>query len=342
MIANPGMAETLSLIAAEGADVFYRGRIAQAIDADMKAGGGLLSADDLAAYETRSHAPLWGDYRGHAFSTNYPPGGGIMLIEMLNILEPFDLAAIGHNTPEYIRIVAEAMKIATVDKDTHVGDPDFVDIPIARLKDKAYARTRADEIEAGAVAHVERLGIPEAQKTTHLSVLDHAGNAVSMTHSLGMMSGVITDGLGFMYNGCMGVFDPRPGRAGSIAPGKSRFSSICPTILFDDGKPALIIGAPGGTQIAIGVLQVILNVIDFAMPIDRAVLAPRFSATSDVIAVSPRIPRYAYAPLEQRGYAFARSPYSYDFASVHALRIEDGTVAGAADIPYGGGMALIV
>ena len=156
------------------------------------------------------------------------------------------------------------------------------------------------------------------------------------------MSGVITDGLGFMYNGCMGVFDPRPGNAGSIAPGKSRFSSVCPTILFSDDKPALIIGAPGGTQIAIGVLQVILNVIDFSMPIDKAVREPRFSATSDAIDVSPRIPRYVYAPLETLGYKFRRSPYSYDFASVHALRVEDGQVSGAADILYGGGMALTI
>ncbi len=341
IIKNPDMADTLSLIAEQGSDIFYHGDIAASIDTDMRANGGLLSAQDLANYETQSMEPLWGAYRGYSFATNHPPGGGIMLVEMLNILENFDLKALGHNAPEYIRVVSEAMKIATVDKDDHVGDPNFVDIPVDRLTGKAYGKKQADGIRRGDIKHVERLGIPESQKTTHISVLDHAGNAVSMTHSLGMMSGVITDGLGFMYNGCMAVFDPRPGHAGSIAPGKSRFSSVCPTILFDGGKPALIIGAPGGTQIAIGVLQVILNVVDFAMPIDQAIREPRFSATSDVIDVSPRIPRYVYAPLETSGYEFRRSPYSYDFASVHAIQVKDGQVSGAADIPYGGGMALV-
>ncbi len=342
IIKNPDMSKTLSLIAEQGPDVFYLGDIARQIDADMKANDGLLSARDLADYETETKEPLWGNYRGHSYSTNHPPGGGIMIVEMLNILENFDLKALGHNTPDYIRVVSEAMKIATADKDNHVGDPNFVDIPVDRLTGKDYAAEQAGQIKKGVKQHVERLGIPESQKTTHISVLDSSGNAVSMTHSLGMMSGVITEGLGFMYNGCMGVFDPRPGHAGSIAPGKSRFSSVCPTIVFDDnGKPSLIIGAPGGTQIAIGVLQVMLNVIDFDMPIDRAIRAPRFSATSDVIDVSPRIPRYVYESLEGMGYEFRRSPYSYDFASVHALRVKDGQVSGGADIPYGGGMALV-
>ncbi len=342
LIKNPDMAHSLSLIADQGSEVFYRGQIAQAIDADMRANGGLLSANDLADYKTKSEQPLWGQYRGYDYSTNHPPGGGIMLVEMLNILENFDLQAMEHNSPEYIRVVSEAMKIATADKDKHVGDPNFVDIPIERLTAKSYASGQAERIRSGEKQHVARIGIPESQKTTHISVLDKEGNAVSMTHSLGMMSGVITEGLGFMYNGCMGVFDPRPGHTGSIAPGKSRFSSVCPTIVFDEGEPALIIGAPGGTQIAIGVLQVILNVLDFDMPIAEAIHQPRFSATSNVIDVCSRIPRYHYAPLQKQGYEIRRSPYGYDFASVHAIRLKDGELSGAADILYGGGMALIV
>ncbi len=340
VIRNSDMAATLSRIADGGADVFYHGDIAQTIDADMKAHGGLLSAVDLADYETVTGEPLWGSYRGLSFSTNRPPGGGIMLIEMLNILENFDLAAMGHNSPDYMRVVAEAMKIATSDKDNFVGDPRFVDVPVDRLTDKAYAAGHAEAIERGEIAQVERLGLAESAGTTHISVADAHGNAVSVTHSLGMMSGVVTDGLGFMYNGCMAVFDPRPGRAGSIAPGKARFSSVCPTIVFQNGEPWLILGAPGGTQIAMGVLQVMLNVIDFGMSVQEAVLAPRFSATSDAITVTARIPRYAYASLEERGYPIARSPYSYEIASVHALKKVDGKWTGAADIPYGGGMAL--
>jgi len=340
VIRNPGMAATYQSIADQGADVFYEGDIAATIDADMRSHGGLLSARDLEAYRTVHGEPLWGSYRGMRFSTNRPPGGGIMLVEMLNILENFDLAAMGHNSPDYMRTVAEAMKIATSDKDNFVGDPAFFDVPVDRLTDKDYAAGHAKAIERGDVARVERLAIRESAGTTHISVVDRMGNAVSMTHSLGMMSGVITDGLGFMYNGCMAVFDPRPGRAGSLAPGKARFSSVCPTILFSGDEPYLIVGAPGGTQIAMGVLQVILNVVDFGMGVQEAVLAPRFSATNDNITVTARIPRYAYADLEERGYRVVRSPYSYEIASVHALKREDHGWTGSADIPYGGGMAL--
>ena len=344
-VRNPDLADCYERIAAQGADVFYHGDMAAQIDRDMRENGGVLSAADLAAYRTSRLEPLWSSYRGFRLATNHPPGGGLMLIEMLNILEAFDLAAFGHNSPDYMRVVSEAMKIATSDKDRLVGDPAFVEVPVERLTSKTYAAERAEAIKRGTQHRVARLGLPEraeSSRTTHLSVLDGDGNAVSMTHSLGMMSGVITEGLGFMYNGCMAVFDPRPGHAGSIAPGKSRFSSICPTILFDDDQPALILGAPGGTQIAMGVLQVILNVVDFGMPVETAVRAPRFSATSDAIDVCARIPRYAYSDLEALGYQLRRSPYSYDFASVQAIRIENGIPSGGSDMVYGQGMALAV
>ncbi len=342
ILRNPDYAASLERIAAAGPDVFYRGAIGRAIADDMAANGGLLSIADLEAYETVPGQPLRGSYRGFDIATNRPPGGGVMLLEMLHILENFDLAAMGHNSPDYIRTVAEAMKIATSDKDAHVGDPAFVDVPLDRLLSKDYARERAGGIERGEVWHVERMGGPEPEHTTHLSVIDREGNAVSMTHSLGMMSGVIPPGLGFMLNGCMGVFDPRPGRAGSIAPGKARFSSICPSILFKDGRPWLVIGAPGGTQIAMGVLQAILNAVDFGMPVTEAVIAPRFSATSDAIDVSNRISRHTGRALEAMGYAVIRSHLSYAFASVQAILIEDGVPSGASDITYGGGMALAV
>ncbi|MBC8241992.1 MAG: gamma-glutamyltransferase, partial [Alphaproteobacteria bacterium] len=230
----------------------------------------------------------------------------------------------------------------TSDKDNFVGDPNFVDVPVERLTSKAYGAKLAAAIEGGEIAHVERLqGARESANTTHMCVIDGAGNAVSMTHSLGMPSGVITDGLGFMYNGCMGVFDPRPGRAGSLAPGKGRFSSLCPTIVLRDGEPVLVIGAPGGTQIAMGVLQGILNVLEFDMSPLEAVSAPRFSATSDPIDVSNRIPRAVTDQLAGQGYEIIRSAHSYPFASVHAIGIADGHWRGGAD-PNRDGMALLV
>lgn len=339
-VANPDLATTLRRIARHGADIFYRGEIAEQIDADMKANGGLLSIEDLRRYETVCGDPLSGTYRGNEVFTNRPPGGGIMLLEMLNILEQFDLAALGHNSTEYMRTVCEAMKAATSDKDRFVGDPAFVEVPVERLTSKAHAQAIANRIKAGERMHVERLDGPqEPADTTHVAVVDAAGNCVTMTHSLGMPSGVITDGLGFMYNGCMGVFDPRPGRAGSIAPGKSRFSSVCPTIVMRDGQARLVIGAPGGTQIAMGVLQATLNVLDFDMPMDRAVSVPRFSSTSDLIDICNRIPDYVVDPLRADGYEVVRSPLTFHFAAVHGIRIDEGALSGGAD-PGHDGVAL--
>lgn len=342
VVKNPDLGNVLALIARDGADVFYRGEIAAAIDDDMRARGGLLSAEDLLEYETIWRDPLWGGYRGKRIATNNPPGGGIMLVQMLNILESFDLRGIGHNTAEYVRVVAEAMKLATIDKDAFVGDPAFVDIPLSRLTAKDYAAGLADGIRAGRQAHVPRMQLPaEPKDTTQISVADTDGNIVSMTHSLGMPSGVISPGLGFMFNGAMAVFDPRPGRAGSLAPGKSRFSSLCPSILFADEKPFMVIGAPGGTNIAMGVLQAILNMIDFGMLPVEAVSAARFSATSDRIDVMNRLSRTVTDDVATMGYEIVRSPLSYGVAAVHALLKRDGIWVGGAD-PGHDGMAVVV
>jgi gamma-glutamyltranspeptidase/glutathione hydrolase len=336
-VVNRDYGQTLRAISKGGADAFYSGEIAQAIAEDMKENEALLGIEDLKAWKTTHNAPLWGDYRGWRVSSNRPPGGGVMLIEMLNILENFDLAAMEHNSTEYVRIVSEAMKRATIDKDAHVGDPKFVDVPIERLNSKAYAKTMADEIKRGVKARVPRFNSGAVSKdTTHISVIDKDGNCFTMTHSLGMPSGVVTPGLGFMYNGCMGVFDPRPGRAGSIAPGKARFSSVVPSIVFRGGKPELIIGAPGATQIAMGVLHATLNALDFDMTMVEAVSAPRFSATSDIIDVSNRIPWRVERELQARGYEVARNPYTFGFAAVHAIRVHSDGLDGGADPGHDG------
>lgn len=343
LIKNPDLGRTLRRIAEGGSDVFYKGDIAEEIAQDMAANGGLLSLEDLNTYETKKLDPIWGEYRDHKISTNSPPGGGLMLLEMLNILGNFDLATVGHNSTDYIQIVAEVMKRATTDKDAHVGDPDFIHVPLKELLSREHAQSHANRIKAGEVHHVTRYQRAEESKdTTHISVIDDMGNAVSMTHSLGMPSGVISPGLGFMFNGCMGVFDPRPGHADSVAPGKSRFSSLCPSIVFKDDKLKLVIGAPGGTLIALGVLQALLNVIDFDMPITEAICAPRFAATSDIIDVTNRISRHTTAELEARGYEITRNHLSYGIAAVHGILIDcKGDWTGFAD-PGHDGMALSV
>ncbi|MBK0328007.1 gamma-glutamyltransferase [Rhodobacteraceae bacterium F11138] len=332
-IRNPHLARTLQTIAREGAETFYGGKIAEQILADMDANGGLLTAEDLAACKPEWQTPIEGSYRGRRIVTNPPPGGGVMLLEMLNMLENFDLADMGHNSPSYIAHVSEVMKRATIDKDRFVGDPRFVDVPLKRLTDKTYGESLAAEIRRGERATVQRLQATDVvpRDTTHISVTDGDGNCVSMTHSLGMPSGVITPGLGFMYNGCMGVFDPRPGRTGSIAPGKSRFSAMCPTIMFDEAGPALVLGAPGGTQIVMGVLQVILNSVDFGMSVSEAVSAPRFSSTSNAVDVSNRIPRCVTKELEADGRDVIRNAYGYTIGWVHAISLADGRIEGMAD-----------
>jgi gamma-glutamyltranspeptidase / glutathione hydrolase len=335
---NPDMANTYRRIARHGAADFYSGEIARQILADMDANGGLIRHADLLSCAPEETTPLWGTYRGARIATNNPPGGGIMLLQMLNILEQFDLRAIGHNTPEYIRIVSEAMKIATADKDAHVGDPRFVDVPVHHLTSKDYARQMADKIRRRDKTPVPRFnaGGAESQHTTQLCIADYTGNAVTMTHTLGQPSGVITEGLGFMYTGAMAVFDPRPGHAGSLAPGKSRFSALSPTIVFKNDQPFLVLGAPGATYITMGNLQVMLNVIDFGMNAEAAVNAPRFATVSDTVELSNRILRSAERSLLAEGYPVRRLPQSYAFAWVHAIRIVDGRMDGGADPATGG------
>ena len=341
---NSDMGRTYRRVAEAGVDDFYAGEIAARIVADMERGGGLLREEDLAQAAPVETEPLWGSYRGHRVATNHPPGGGVMVLEMLNILENFDLAAMGHNSPEYVAVVSEAMKIATVDKDTRVGDPRYVETPLAELTSKEYGARMAERIRGGEKTHVPRLnaGGRESKDTTHVCVVDGEGNCVSLTHSLGRPSGVVTEGLGFMYNGCMGVFDPRPGRAGSLAPGKARFTAMCPTMLFDDDGPWYVVGAPGGTFITMGVLQAILNAVDFGMSAQESVAAPRFCTTSDTIDVTNRILRRTERALRDMGYPVRRSALSFQYAAVHALRrTAAGVWEGGAD-PSHDGMALAV
>ena len=281
----------------------------------------------------------WTTYRGNCVATNQPPGGGLMIVLMLNILENFDLTAMGHNSADYIATVSEAMKIATVDKDTRMGDPRFFDIPFDELMSKDYAKTMSERIKRGEMTSVPRMQSGgESKETTHICVADTAGNCVSMTHSLGSSSGVVTEGLGFMYNNCMMVFDPRPGHAGSLAPGKARFTALSPTIVFRDDKPFFLVGSPGGTTITMGNLQAILNVVDFNMTAQEAVLAPRFTATSDTIEITNRIFRSTERELQARGYPTFRHAVSYMMPVLQAIRIIDGKLDGGSD-PSGDGMA---
>jgi gamma-glutamyltranspeptidase/glutathione hydrolase len=244
-VRNPRLAATLRRVAAEGAASFYEGSIADEILADMRAHDGLLAAADLRGFVARRAAPLRVAYRGRTISLPAPPAGGIVIAEMLRILERFDLIALGHNSPAYIRVVAEAMKIAGRDREAHIGDPAFNPPPLDRLLSDAYADACAERIRRGERTALARVD-GEPRDTTTISCVDADGLVASLTHTLGTPSGVIPPGTGFMLNGAMNWYDPRPGRAGSIAPGKKRFSSMAPTMVFEGDTPVMTLGAPGG------------------------------------------------------------------------------------------------
>lgn len=329
-VRNPELAATLRAIAAGGVEEYYEGGIARRIVAAVREGGGLLDLADLKGFRTAVSDPLRVPYRGFTVCLPEPPAGGVVVGEMLRILDRFDLTALGHNSPDYIHLVAEAMKIAGADKESHVGDPVFQDVPVARLLSDAYADACAARIRAGERASLTR-ATTDARNTTHVSCVDAEGMFVSMTHTLATPSGLIPPGTGFMLNGAMNWMDPRPGRAGSIAPGKRRYSSMSPAIVLDGGRPVATLGAPGGAWITVAVMQVLLNLLDWGMTMQEAVSAPRFSATSDVIDISNRIPRAVQKALEAEGYGVRRSYQSFAFAGVHGITRWDDACEGGAD-----------
>jgi len=340
-IVNTDLATTLERLARDGPDDFYAGGVATQVAADLARGGAFVTAGDLRRYAPEESAPLTGRYRGFDVASAPLPGGGAHLLELLNVIEHFDLRTLEHNSPDYIEYVCAAMWRTALDRRRHLADPRFVDVPLARLLDKRYAAAVAASIRRHPAAPTSAIAQHEYPHTTQVCAADADGFVVSMTHSLGTPSGVITDGLGFMYNGSMSVFDPRPGHPGSIAPGKRRYSAIAPTLVFRDGAPVLTLGAPGGAHITNAILQGILNVLEFDMTMAEAVAAPRFSAVGDAIHVSNRIPERTTRELERRGHRVMRSYQSYAFAGLHGLRCDRGHWSGGAD-PQRDGMALRV
>ncbi|HXM54722.1 MAG TPA: gamma-glutamyltransferase family protein [Candidatus Dormibacteraeota bacterium] len=330
-ISNPDLASTYERLAAVGPEDFYRGEIARAIAADFAAQGGFISASDLAAYRPRVVEPVAGSYRGRRLVVPGPPAGGMTLLMMLNFLERFDLSAAGWPSPQAARRRVEAMAWAMAEREEHLADPLFATVPVAELTAKEYAQA------AVAAAH-------DSPTTTHVCAVDDAGNAVSLTHTLGSSSGVVTPGLGFTWNNYLNCFDPRPGRVNSLEPGKTRVTMMVPTmVLGASGAPEVVIGAPGGTRIVNGVLQTLLNLVDHGMTPLEAVAAPRVDFQGETVQAEQRIPSDVLDELVSRGFQVNRRPVSYDtyFSRVQVIRVgADGTVVGASDPRGDGGIAL--
>ncbi len=270
------------------------------------------------------------------------PHGGPTLLAILNILEAYDLGSYRHNSAEYIHLVAQAMKAAFADRNLHLGDTEHVDVPLEWMVSKERAadwQTRIDADEPIRVAFTPS----EPPDTTHVSVVDGEGNAIALTHSLGASSGVITPGMGFMYNNSMINFHPFAGHPNSIAPGKSRTSGMTPTIVYDGDRPALVIGAPGATRIITSIAQVIVNVLDFGMSAADAVHAPRFDCQGDLIRCQMRIPEAVCAEVRKKHPIEQMAQSHGGLGLVHAVTIDSATgeLAGGADTGAGG-MALEV
>ena len=289
---QPDLARTLRRIQKEGRAGFYQGETARLLAAAMKKHGGLITEADLAAYETKERTPVHGTYRGHDVYSMCPPSsGGVALLEMLNILEGFDLAEAGFGSALHLHLLAEAMRRAFADRARYIGDPDFnLEMPVERLISKNHARTLRRTIslnQASESSPVLFNDVFESDETTHYSVMDAQGNAVVVTYTLeqGFGSKIVAEGTGFLLNNEMGDFNPQPGRTDEtgligtqpnlVRPGKRMISSMTPTIVVKDDKPFLLIGTPGGRTIMNTVLQVIVNVIDFKMDIAEALAAPR-------------------------------------------------------------------
>jgi gamma-glutamyltranspeptidase/glutathione hydrolase len=328
-IENRDLARTYERLAAAGPDDFYRGEIAAEIAADFAANGGFISREDLAGYRPRVVEPVSGSYRGRRLVVPGPPAGGMTLLQMLNYLEGFDLAAAGWPSPEVARRRVEAMGWAMAEREEHLADPLFAAVPVADLTAKEYAAAAR--------------GARDNPTTTHVCVVDGAGNAVSMTHTLGSSSGVVTPGLGFTWNNYLNCFDPRPGRVNSLRPGKTRVTMMVPTMLMAGGRPEVVIGAPGGTRIVNGVLQTLLNLVDHGMTPLEAVAAPRVDFQGETVQAEQRVPTEALEALRARGYRVNRRPVSYDgyFSRVQVIVVgPGGTLTGASDPRGDGGIAL--
>lgn len=334
---NPDLAVTLEKIAAGGPDVFYKGDIADAIAQDMAKNGGFITKADLAAYRAIKREPVRGTYRGYEIVSAPPPVGGISVIEMLNMLECFDIASEQPLSPRNIHIMAEVMKRGFADNSAYVGDPDFFQIPVTGLLDKEYARSRVQEIDMNKVTTSIKAGTPdEHPSTTHLSVVDRHGNMVALTQTISGFWGacVAVPGTGIILNNEMQNWSSRG--PNSYAPGKRMRTTIAPTIIAKDGNPFVTMGTPGAGRIISTMVILTVNLIDFDMGVQEAIESPRFYArdTEKLLSLESRIPKETQEWLKSIGYSIKEyPPFDLFFGGAQAILVDPktGIMHGGAD-----------
>lgn len=348
----PILAETLRKIAENGRDEFYRGETAQRLIQHMQGIGGIMTREDLESYEAVWRDPIVFDYKGHRVLSMAPPSsGGVTIAQILQMMESYDIASFGHNSQEHIQLMVEAERRAYADRNFYLGDPDFSEIPVDDLLDESYLRERMASFTMGKATKSEEIAKGEAQyaesmETTHYSIVDAEGNAVSVTTTLNGAYGskVFVEELGFFMNNEMDDFSSKAGEpnmfgmigaeANSIQPGKRMLSSMTPTIVEKDGKLKFVLGTPGGPTIITSVAQVILNVVDFDMSMYEAVSAPRFHHQwlPDAIIFEPNsFDSTLINSLKANGYVI-REEFSRILGYVDAIMVlEDGRLEGGAD-----------
>lgn len=347
VLKQPDLAWTLAQIAKGGAKAFYTGEVARRIEADMKANGGLITRADLAAYTSVERDPLVGTYRGYQVYTPPPASaGGATLLNMLNILEHYDLKSMGTGSAASLHVMAEAMKLAYLDRYQSLGDPAFVTAPVKGFISKEYAAQRAKLIDLDKATPVRDLapGDPlkfESPSTTHFSVADVEGNAVSTTYTLGsdFGSGVMIAGTGILLNNQMNNFSHEqaweaqrkgtPPPLNAMAPGKRMLSTMMPTLVFKDGKPWLIVGTPGGSTIITTMLQIVVNTIDYGLNVDEATHQPRiYQGTTAALRVEPNFNPDTVAALKAKGH---RIEMDETMGSAQSIMLTNNLFLGTAD-----------
>lgn len=346
VITNPDLGKALQLIADQGADAFYKGEIGEAMVATLAKYDGVMTMDDLAGYEVHELKPVTGDYRGYTVISSPPPSsGGTHLIEILNILENFDMASMEVNSAEYVHLFAETFKLAFADRAKYMADTNFVTVPLGGLTSQAYADKRAQDIDLNVAMEQAAPDDPspyEHTDTTHFSVADVDGNCVAITKTINYYfgSGVMVDGYGFMMNNQMDDFSTDSESVNKIEPGKKPLSSMSPTVVLKpDGSPFLVLGTPGGSRIFSGVAEVISRVIDSKMDLHTAISVPKIWNCSNKNNLQYEKPLKGYeqyaltdetiAKLTEMGHGELKTTASGAFQCI--MFMDDGTLYGTAD-----------
>lgn len=329
IIKNPDLAKSLKLIAAKGKDGFYRGEVAEKIVAAVQKDGGVLSLEDLAGYAVSFRKAVSGSYRGYEI-VSAPPvsSGGTHIIELLNIMENFDLKKMGFNTVESWHAWAEGMKLIYADRAKYMADTDFIKVPLGGLTSKPYAQNQFKRINMAMATDVTAAADPwgyESGSTTHYSIVDAQGNMVAVTKTINHFfgSGITAPGTGILLNDEMDDFTKAPGKANSVAPHKKPLSSMSPTFILKDGKPYATLGTPGGKRIITTVALLVSNMVDYGMDIQEAINAPRINHyQKGKLKIESRIPAEVQKGLEQKGHTLqVRGEYDLYFGGAQGVTI---------------------